>query len=370
MTDPHPGRPSDRRRTAVVPVAAALAAWVTGLVLTSGTPAAMHFSNVALVVISVAAGAAGVVRARRQEGVSRRFWWLLGLGSLSWGAGQAVWTWYESVLGIDVPVPSAADVGYLGFPVLAAAGLGAVVLRSRSRAGGLRDLVDGLLVAVSLLIVSWLLLLRAIAVHGDRPLLTVVSLAYPVADVVVITAVVHALTRARQLRSRLPVPLGVVGVGLLAFAVSDSCFVYLTNTGLYSSGSPTDSGWFTGFALLLLAARLEPPSAGRTPVENHRVLSNGLPFAAVVLALGTSTAEVLLHGHANDLIAYWLRTVLLVMLVARQVLTLLEVHGLTSGLEGRVAAAHARARRQPRSASPPCWRTAPTWSRWSTRTAW
>ncbi|MGQ7297735.1 putative bifunctional diguanylate cyclase/phosphodiesterase [Quadrisphaera sp. KR29] len=336
MTSPDHGR--WRAAATAGPTLGALAVWSAGLAVTAGAPAAQHFSNGALMAVAVAAGAAALLRARREHGHVRRFWLLLGFGVLSWGAGQAVWTWYESVLGLEVPFPSAADVGYLGFPVLAAAGLAAVLLRRRSRAGRLRDLVDGLLVATALLVVSWLLVLRPIVSSGDRPLLTVISLAYPVADIVVMTALVHALARARQLRESLPVPLGVVGAGLAAFAISDVSFVYLTNTGLYSSGSPTDSGWFVGFALLLLAARLDAPAIVREGVESHRILSNALPYTAVVVALVTSVTEVVLRDHSSDLVTFWLRSLMIVLLVARQVLTLVEVHSLTGGLERRVAA--------------------------------
>ena len=38
-------------------------------------------------------------------------------------AGRSIWTWYESVLGRDVPFPSLADVGYLGAVPFAAAAL-------------------------------------------------------------------------------------------------------------------------------------------------------------------------------------------------------------------------------------------------------
>ncbi len=59
----------------------------------------------------------------RNRGPLRRVWVLLGLSSLSWGTGQVIWTWYESVLGRDVPFPSLADFGYLGAVPFAAAAL-------------------------------------------------------------------------------------------------------------------------------------------------------------------------------------------------------------------------------------------------------
>ena len=49
---------------------------------------------------------------------------------LSWGIGQAIWTWYEVVLDQEVPYPGLADVGYLGaVPFLLA---GVLLFPSRS----------------------------------------------------------------------------------------------------------------------------------------------------------------------------------------------------------------------------------------------
>jgi hypothetical protein len=60
-------------------------------------------------------------------------WRLMGLSALSWGSGQAAWTWYETVLGRDVPFPSLADVGYLAAVPLAAAATRRVVWVSMVR---------------------------------------------------------------------------------------------------------------------------------------------------------------------------------------------------------------------------------------------
>ena len=74
---------------------------------------------------------------------------MLGLACLSWGLGQAVWTWYESMLGREVPFPSLADGFYLLFYPLAYAGL-ALLLYSR-----LEDIrtdlwVDGVIAALAI----------------------------------------------------------------------------------------------------------------------------------------------------------------------------------------------------------------------------
>jgi len=322
---------------AVGSVLAATLAWVVVLLLLGGKPEAQHFSNVGLALAAMGTGWAALRRARRHQGSIRRFWRLLSGALLSWSAGQAVWTWYESVLGQEVPFPSLADVGYLALPPLAAAALLSLPLAAPTLAGQVRTILDGLMVASSLLLCSWIIVLGPVFRSGEDNLLTqAISLAYPVSDVVVITIVLYTWLRARQQHALLPLSLPLVGVGLLAFAVADSGFVYLTTIGGYSSGSIIDIGWFVGFALMWVAALR---SAGAdTSTDSPAIakpLGNLLPYAAVIAALLTSAIEVLRTGHA-DVVVSWIRTLIMALLVIRQILTLLENHSLTRNLEQRV----------------------------------
>src|ERR1700750_3520427 len=82
---------------------------VVAILALSSTPAAQNVSNVGLCLAAFAAGSASFCRARVDVS-SPRFWRFLGAGLLSWSAGQAAWTWYESVLGREVPFPSVADM--------------------------------------------------------------------------------------------------------------------------------------------------------------------------------------------------------------------------------------------------------------------
>jgi hypothetical protein len=97
-----------------------------------GSDVEQTISNVALPTAALAAAVACGWRARGLHGRIAWSWGLIGAGVLSWGLGQAVWTLYESVLGIEVPFPSLADVGYLGMPVFTAAGLLAIPMASQS----------------------------------------------------------------------------------------------------------------------------------------------------------------------------------------------------------------------------------------------
>ena len=131
-----------RRKRAVntATLAAVVAVWVLLLLLlgqAGDTAMAQLVSNVGLVAIAFGAGCAALGRARKAQAL-RRFWLFLGLASLSWSVGQAIWTWYESVLGRDVPFPSLADIGYLGHAA-AGGGRAAVSAACRPHARGARS---------------------------------------------------------------------------------------------------------------------------------------------------------------------------------------------------------------------------------------
>ncbi len=245
-------------------------------------------------------------------------WKLLGVSALSWGSGQAAWTWYESVLGREVPFPSLADVGYLAAVPLAAAALLSLPFAARGLAGRVRQVLDGLMIAASLLLISWVLVLKTLFQAGaDNAGSQAISLAYPIGDIVVGTIVLFMLTRARRAHGATDIPLSLLGGGLVAWAVADSGFVYLTASGSYSSGALIDAGWFLGYILILLAARKptadlvaeEPQAADH--LEGHAATSQVgllLPYLAVAGSLAVSTVAQLQHSRLGPF-AGWMPVV-------------------------------------------------------------
>src|SRR5829696_2971140 len=230
-----------------------LGSLVSGL---GGARASQAISNFGLIAAAASAGLACLATARSGSCGHRRMWRLLGASALSWGSGQTAWTWYETVLGREVPFPSLADVGYLVAVPLAAAALLSVPFAAQNAAGRVRQVLDGLMIAASLLLISWVLVLnRVFAAGADNGLSQAISLAYPIGDVVVGTIVVFMATRARRTTGASDIPLSLLGGGLVAWAVADSGFVYLTAVGSYSSGALIDAGWFLGYVLIVLAAR-------------------------------------------------------------------------------------------------------------------
>ncbi|MGI5241434.1 putative bifunctional diguanylate cyclase/phosphodiesterase [Dactylosporangium sp. CA-139066] len=309
-----------------------------------GALVTQNVSNVALCLGAAAAAWAGLAKAVRERARVRWAWALTGLGSLSWGIGQGFCIWYETVLNREVPFPSLADAGYFWMMPFTAAGLLLLTVSRQSIAQQVRSILDGLMIAASLLLITWVLILGPLVRQGaDSALGLLITLWYPGGDVVVLTIMLFLVARLRR-GGRRPMSLPLVGAGLVAFTVSDSGYAYLTLLDSYGSGNVLDLGWFTGFMLLLLAARRpERTRAGEDAHALTRPLGVMLPYIAVLGALATSTAEVLRHG-AHDPLVSWSRSSIILLIVGRQLLTLLENRSLTRDLEARVEARTAELR--------------------------
>jgi diguanylate cyclase (GGDEF)-like protein/PAS domain S-box-containing protein len=314
--------------------ALAVAGWTSVLIIDPDSTRSQWLSNLGLIGAAWFGAAGCFARSRRGD---RAPWLLIGAGSFSWGAGQAAWTWYESVQGREVPFPSLADAGYLLAPVLLVIGLLRLPSGPAGLAGRVRLLLDGLLVGLSLMVLSWAVVLQdTVRAGGDTPLLTSISVSYPAADVVVGTIAVVALLRARH-GAGMSVPvLGLLLAGTAASALADSGFAYLALHGQYYSGHPIDIGWFAGWLLLGLASRW-PQQRSQPVVEGTRTHGVGLfaPYMAVGVAVVVDVAREVVDGYLGKVTA-WSTIILVVLLSVRQVLVLQENSGLTSSLEARV----------------------------------
>jgi diguanylate cyclase (GGDEF)-like protein/PAS domain S-box-containing protein len=305
-----------------------------------GPEASQTISNVGLCVAAISAAIGCLVRARTFTGRMRLGWALIGLGVLSWGLGQACWVYLESFRGDEVPFPSQADIGYVGMVLLTPAGLLILPSAAQALANRARSVLDGLMVATSLVLIAWIFVVEPlIKAGGDSALALYISLSYPLGDVVIITIVVYMLALQRQRGANFS-HLMLVGAGIAAFAISDIGYAYLNLIGVYASGGPTDIGWFVGFSLILLAARKPVPVTSAAPAQDDGAGGQPfgvlLPYVAVLAALFTSVVWFARTGGSSAFVSYT-RSALILLIVGRQLLTLLENRSLTRNLEARVA---------------------------------
>ncbi|TMF43168.1 MAG: PAS domain-containing sensor histidine kinase [Chloroflexi bacterium] len=242
------------------------------------------------------------------------------MSAASWTIGEAIWSWYEVFQGIAVPFPSAADTGFLLAIPFAIAGVLTFTTAPRRLATRGEAVLAGVIVALSLLFVAWALGLRTVYDQSQQPVpATLIGLAYPVGDIVVITVLLIALRRAsKEQFGRMLILIA----GLASIAVSDSTFTYLTANGTYGAiGSVLDIGWVTGYLLLALAP-LWPVSAVERESEEGPIelWQMALPWVAT-LAAALMAIRIALINQAMDQFETVLAGSIGVLFVFNQILT-------------------------------------------------
>jgi two-component system, cell cycle response regulator len=167
----------------------------------------------------VGAGLACLVRARA-AGRERAAWLFLAAAMLAWAAGEIYWTAYIEG-NADAPYPSPADLGYLLFYPLAAAGL-YMLVRARAHELDWRLWMDGLIAALGTAALGAALIFEFVAARTSGTEIQVATtLAYPLGDIVLLSLVVGvtALTRWRPGRTW-----SLLLAGLAAMVVADVAF--------------------------------------------------------------------------------------------------------------------------------------------------
>ena len=302
-----------------------------------GSGLTQRFDNIAETLAALGAAAACGIAAWRHRRRSRLAWALIGASALSWGIGQAIWSYYELVAGRQVPFPSFADLGYLGAVPLAIAGVLCFPSAPSRATSLLRTILDAVLTAGSLFIISWATVLGTVYRTGSGGLLAqLITLAYPAGDIVIATIVLIVASRAARV-NRLPFLL--LAGGLIANLLADSAFAYLTTTNAYGTGNPTDTGWFAGYLLIAIASLWAVRARTATQVASDGTTSRiwlALPYAPIAAAAIVAVYQEVLPG-ALDSVVFWSLMAVIVGVVVRQYLMLTDNQLLNRRLEANAA---------------------------------
>ena len=318
-------------KTARVAIAAAAVFAVYALwILSGGSQGATLriVDDLVLTVLALAAAISTALAARAAQGRLRTAWTALSLGFAAFATGEIIWTFYE-LTGHTTPFPSPADAAFLLFPVGACVGL--LLFPAERNAGSRgRVLIDGVIVAGSLFLISWVTVLeRLYHQPATNQLNFVISFAYPVTDLLILTVSAVVLVRA-AVQQRLVLTL--LTLGLACIALADSGYAYQTAIGQYASGNVVDIGWAAGLLFVTIAA-----TAGRqaTTAEDGSPEPLGwapilLPYAPLLLAAVVIAAQpltIVFTGPVEVVAA-----LLVVMVMIRQVLAVRENRQLLSAV--------------------------------------
>ena len=324
MPDRHRTRPRFELWTAYL--AAGVLVVALHALLAPGSPE----QNLLYDVIGGSAVVVGLLAIRRYRPDPALPWLLLCAGQALFVAGDLMWNYYEFVG--EEPFPSLADGLYLaGYPFMA---LGLLLLIRRRIAGGDRaGLIDAGILATAVGILSWTFLIQPQLGGSDLdPLSLAITLAYPLADLLLIGVAMGFLTTpgARTVSFRL------LGTSLVLLLIADQIYALQNLEGTYVSGGPIDSLYL--IAYLFFGAALAHPSM-RELTEPHPVAVTWLgPVRLVGLAVAMITGPLLVVVGPNadeGLLVVALGTALLSILV------LVRLANLVGLLERDVAARRA-----------------------------
>jgi diguanylate cyclase len=283
---------------------------------------------------SFAAVSAGLA-ARRTRGRQRRAWVFMTVGLGAWTLSELVVIYHRVWIGNVHPLyPSVANAGFLLFPVAACVAM--LVLPAGYPGGNwFRMVLDGAIVATALFVVSWVAVLRqAYAATGVKNSAAIVSLAYPVSEVVTVTVAVLVLARAH---ARWRATVALLTVGLTLIAASGAAYEYLFARDNYAFDNPVGLGWSAGVVIVGIAAltcRPEPPYAPPEPSASLTApVSLWLPYLPLAIAGGLELVEFrsILKSDPAFGVVPWL----VIAVLARQFLVVAENRRLLHSVSDR-----------------------------------
>jgi diguanylate cyclase len=273
-----------RRRFAVAVLATVgLLTFAVTLYSGAGASGSDVVGPVGSVVVSVFATICAFSAAFAARGRQRLAWMMLAIGLGGWTAGEAVWCYISLGGGAVTSSLSLANLGYVVFPLCALAT--AVVIPSRDDSRfGIGLLLDGILIAVSLLIVLAIPTLGRVG-HAEQSL-SVPRMFLFAATAVYIGLVIttYIVVRKAEPGRRLSPTLLAVGYAVIAIAggtvVSDNHPDQVPN-------NLAILGWATGMYFVALSAMASKPGPDMDlgfSQPSSRV-SLWLPYLPVLLAI-------------------------------------------------------------------------------------
>ncbi|MCW2748715.1 MAG: hypothetical protein JWP10_1857, partial [Nocardioidaceae bacterium] len=254
-------------------------------------------------------------------------WYLMAVGLFSWTVADATYNWYRDVLEVN-PFPSVADVFYLAaYPILAAA-IG-VLIHHRRQGRDIAGIVDSAIVIVSMGLLSWVFLANPI-LDGDEPWSSrLVSVAYPVGDILLLAMLVRLVTTPGNKTTAFRLLTGAV----LLQVAADTMFA----TALSDYSRALDALWL-GSYVLWGASALHPSMTSLS----ERVQVDAMSFTtrrlvalilAVFVAPAVLVAQAIAHVDLDTWAVLTCLTVLFMLVVIRMAMAL---HAMKLSFEERV----------------------------------
>ncbi|MGH2698156.1 MAG: GGDEF domain-containing protein [Actinomycetota bacterium] len=240
--------------------------------------------------LALVAAATIVITSLRFSGTLRLAWMVIGVAFLQSAIGDGLWTLNEVVWEIE-PFPSFADVFYLAFYPLLAAGL--VFLVRWHRVGDRDSVVDASIVAIGAGVLAWAFIMSPYVFDSSMTLLErLVSLAYPVGDLLLLAVLVRLVFAPGKFSASST----MLALGIFTTLIADAGFAVTALQGTYATGHALDAGWLLTY--VLAGAAVVHPSTTQLPAQATTDVST-LPsqrLAVLAVASMMSPAVLVIEG--------------------------------------------------------------------------
>jgi diguanylate cyclase len=265
-------------------------------------------------------GAIVCVAAALRARADRLAWWSLALALALNVIGNVVYTVVIARMENE-PFPSIADAFYLAYYLPLYVALISLI-KARVTRFHASMWLDGIVGALGAGAVAVAVLLGpALEMTEGGPAVVATSLAYPIADVVLLAllAAVGAILGVRRDRTLL-----LLAAGIVANLTGDIVFLDLATQGIYVEGGALDLTWLAGVALMALAAHAGRPAPVVAACYSARV---GWRVIALPLACNIASLLVLGAGYGDRLnpAAAWLAVGCVLTALCRTAITFREV---------------------------------------------
>ncbi len=249
-------------------------------------------------------------------GRARAGWSAIGLGILSFGAGEVLFQFGDS--------GTLADAFYLAGYVIEFAGLMLLPHTSGRRWERLRLTIDSIAGAVSVAAIAWVTYLagamEAIR-NGGVDTVSAVPFLYPLGDTALLVALVILATRrsAYQFDGRLI----ALGCSLVLLVIGNGIYAVETSAGTYAPGSTAELIWLLAYGFGALTTRIlaSPPRLREVADRPQQLWTMVAPYSAVGILFFLTARDIERSGSLLQTTA----AVVVALIIARQAVAIREV---------------------------------------------
>ncbi len=213
-----------------------------------------YWYNVAYAFLYIASGSIALYGSKSLAGVSKtsRGLLFLGLATVSYGIGLLIWAYFNLALQVEVPYPSIADLFFILFYPLLAAGI-FVTLDIFKLVLTRRMVIEGIVAGI--IAGFFILLTNPPNLTPNADLLErIFNLAYPLADIFLISLIYIA---AKASSGKTHIGLILLIIAMIGQTIGDYLFSINTSAGTYFNGDISDlmytlTAYFLGVGIVYI----------------------------------------------------------------------------------------------------------------------